>query len=142
MQEGWKEYPKREGEREREKESVETHILPTPTTSTTSWLHLLPPTEGELYVKSTWTFGSKKDGRIHSFPRIFPGKDRHVLSSMSPRNRWNPAPVPFQNRSIVRFAAMIRTRAWNNFSGKFEIQLDVEGIFLKTKETSYLVTIR
>lgn len=49
---------------------------------------------GELYVKSTWTLGWKKDGRIHSFPRIFPGKDTRVLSSMSCagfegwRNRW------------------------------------------------------
>lgn len=36
-EEGWKE----RGER------VETHILPTPTTSATSWLHLLPPPERE-----------------------------------------------------------------------------------------------
>lgn len=61
---GWKE----QGER------VETHILPTPTTSTTSWLHSCLHGD-ELYVKSTWTFGRKKDGRIHSFPRIFRVRD-------------------------------------------------------------------
>lgn len=26
-------------------------------------------------MKTTWTFERKKDGRIHSFPRIFRGKD-------------------------------------------------------------------
>jgi hypothetical protein len=61
---GWKE----QGER------VETHILPTPTTSTTSWLHSCLHGD-ELYVKSTWTLERKKDDRIHSFPRIFRVRD-------------------------------------------------------------------
>ena len=132
---------KRDGRNTR-RESVETHILPTPTTSTTSWLHLLPPTGGELYVKSTWTFGSKKDGRIHSFPRIFPGKDPRVLSSMSPRfqplrNRWKPSSA-ILSKTFSRSLASRRfdsTRAWNNFSAKFERQSNVEGTSLKIEET-------
>lgn len=55
-------------------ERVETHILPTPTTSTTSWLHSCLY-GGELYVESTWTFERKKDSCIHSFPRIFRVRD-------------------------------------------------------------------
>jgi len=39
------------------------------------WLHSCLHGDDELYVKSTWTCGSKKDGRIHSFPRIFRVRD-------------------------------------------------------------------
>lgn len=106
---GWKE----QGER------VETHILPTPTTSTTSWLHSCLHGD-ELYVKSTWTFERKKDGRIHSFPRIFRVRDFPFFHVDARRTRWlGEKRRPMHALNLIDRLSIISLSSSGTFGNRF-----------------------
>jgi len=94
---GWKE----QGER------VETHILPTPTTSTTSWLATLLPPRGRRVICEKHVDLREREGRSYSFISSYISCKR---LSLLPRRRSPRARSLWKKRRPRRASSFIDTR--------------------------------